>query len=78
MIYLSYVAVYGNAEGLVLENTVPVEPVNWYGRAKRQAEMACCRRVSPEFSVAVVRPALVYGPGGEEWSGRFIKSVQGN
>jgi nucleoside-diphosphate-sugar epimerase len=76
MIYLSSVAVYGSAEGLVLEDTVPVEPVNWYGNAKRQAEMACCRRVSPEFSVAVVRPSLVSGPGGEEWSGRFIKSVQ--
>jgi UDP-glucose 4-epimerase len=75
-LYLSSIAVYGGATGAVSEDTAPVEPLNWYGRAKRHAEIACQQRASDSLAVTILRPSLVYGPGGEEWSLDFIRSIR--
>jgi nucleoside-diphosphate-sugar epimerase len=75
IIHMSSVAVYGNALGVVGENTPPAEPVSVYGEKKRAAEKACQAASSRDLSVAVVRPSLVYGPFGEEWTTRYIKQI---
>jgi nucleoside-diphosphate-sugar epimerase len=76
LVYLSSATVYGAATGNVDEWTPPLSPINWYGRAKSQAERACHAKVSPSFHVAILRPTLVYGPAGEEWFLRFMRSIK--
>jgi nucleoside-diphosphate-sugar epimerase len=76
LIYFSSVAIYGGASGNVDEWTPPLPPINWYGRAKSQAERACQSKASPSFHVAILRPTIVYGPGGEEWFLRFMRSIK--
>ena len=75
LIYLSSVAVYGAALGMVTEDTPPLAPVNLYGERKRAAEAACQAAADPKLRVAVLRPSLVYGPFGEEWTARFIRQI---
>ena len=75
LVYLSSVAVYGDRTGDIHELSAPIEPINWYGRAKAHAERMCKERASDALRIAVLRPSLVYGPGGEEWSANFIRSV---
>lgn len=43
----------------------PAYPVSMYGQSKLQAEIAVLRRKSQRW-VAIVRPAVVYGPGDRE------------
>jgi nucleoside-diphosphate-sugar epimerase len=76
LIYFSSIAVYGAASGDIDEWTPPLSPINWYGRAKSEAERACWSRASPSFHVAILRPTLVYGPDGEEWILRFARSIK--
>ncbi|WJR81416.1 NAD(P)-dependent oxidoreductase [Bradyrhizobium sp. NP1] len=75
LIYMSSVAVYGNARGIVTEDTSPVPPVSLYGRSKYAAEQACRAAAGQRLAVAVLRPSLVYGPYGEEWTARYIASI---
>jgi nucleoside-diphosphate-sugar epimerase len=75
VIHLSSVAAYGNAAGRVDEDTAPVAPINPYGQDKLVAEGYCQSAASRSMCVVVVRPSLVYGPSGEEWTGRFIRGV---
>jgi nucleoside-diphosphate-sugar epimerase len=74
LIYLSSTAVYGHCDGDVDENT-PSRPYTPYGQAKVEAERLCEAASAPEFQVAVLRPSLVYGSGGEEWTERFVRAL---
>ncbi|MBN9008482.1 MAG: NAD(P)-dependent oxidoreductase [Rhizobiales bacterium] len=76
LVYLSSIAVYGAASGDVDEWTPPAAPISWYGRAKSHAERACEANASSSFRVAILRPTLVYGPSGEEWLLRFVRSIK--
>jgi len=63
--HLSSVAVYGTVEGAVEEDApidTPIPPGDLYARSKREAE-AAARAVEArsDFSLAVLRPAAVYG-----------------
>jgi 2-alkyl-3-oxoalkanoate reductase len=49
--------------------------VNPYGQRKYAAERVCQIAAGPQLTVAVVRPSLVYGPYGEEWTTRYIMSI---
>ncbi len=63
ILFTSSVAVYGLPEGEADEDT-PCRPFNDYGRTKLEAE-AVFRRwagASPERSLAIVRPTVVFGP----------------
>ena len=71
-IYISSVAVYGEALGLVCEDTRPVGPLSQYGAGKRNAEAICARFASDRLTVSVIRPTLVYGPFSEQWTLPFI------
>src|SRR6476660_1223214 len=59
-IYLSSIAVYGDAEGDVTEDAPLAGDVGWYGSVKRLAEEACRARASGTLQIAVLRPSLVY------------------
>jgi nucleoside-diphosphate-sugar epimerase len=75
VVHMSSVAIYGSAEGLVTEDTAPVEPVNPYGRGKLTSEGDCARVASPEMPVAVLRPTLVYGPFSDLWTTPYIRRL---
>jgi UDP-glucose 4-epimerase len=74
-VHMSSIAVYGNVLGVVTEDTPPLPPVNPYGQRKQAAELACQAVAGPQLAVAVLRPALVYGPYGTEWTTRYIKEI---
>lgn len=76
VVYLSSTSVYGNASGELDELSPSVEPLNWYGRAKLHAEREVLSRASTDLHVSVLRPALVYGPRGREWSLDFMESIK--
>jgi nucleoside-diphosphate-sugar epimerase len=75
LVHMSSVAVYGNALGVVTEETRPVAPVSSFGESKLAAEEACRAASGANLTVAVVRPSLVYGPFGDEWTTRYIKQI---
>jgi UDP-glucose 4-epimerase len=71
-VHLSSVAVYGDAEGLVNENTSAVGRLSPYARGKLASEADCRLIASPDMAVAVLRPALVYGPHSDLWTTPYI------
>lgn len=75
LIYLSSVAVYGGTLGQVDEETIPVSPISAYGLRKQEAEEQCRAAAGRALSVAVVRPALVYGPFGNLWTTTYIRRI---
>lgn len=67
IIYLSSMAVYGDATGLVDETATLRGNLGPYSAAKVAAE-----RLAAAYPYAVVlRPGCVYGPGSAQWSTRF-------
>jgi nucleoside-diphosphate-sugar epimerase len=74
IVQFSSIAVYGDARGVVTEAD-PTSPVDQYGAEKVAAEYLCKHAAGPDLTIAIIRPALVYGPHGEEWTGRFIRGI---
>ena len=72
VIFMSSVAVYGDATGRVEEGTAPVGALTAYGASKRQAETICREMGDEAMSVVALRPTLIYGPFSEQWSMPFI------
>ena len=72
IVHISSMAVYGGMNGTVDEAAV-LQPATRYAHAK-----AACEGVVQEFTSAggdavILRPACVYGPGGEQWVGRICR-----
>ncbi len=66
-IYLSSMIVYGDSAPIgssrvISEQTRPI-PANAYGSSKLQAEQGLLAMNDAHFTVAVIRPPMVYGPG---------------
>jgi UDP-glucose 4-epimerase len=64
-IFLSSMSVYGDCRaqnGVIDSSTVPA-PADHYGISKLQAEQALRELESMEFTIAIVRPPIVYGKG---------------
>lgn len=61
-VFLSSESVYGMETGKIDRQTAP-NPISHYGKSKWQAEQQLQELVSESFSVAVVRPPMVYGKG---------------
>lgn len=67
-IHLSSVAVYGGSTtepiGTVAEDfpSRPMERGNWYGRSKRDAELAVWREAERGLQAIALRPCVIYGP----------------
>ncbi len=72
IVYLSTVAVYGEAGGVVVEDTAPVAPVTSYGAGKLKAEATCQAFAGEPMSISVIRPTLVYGPFSEQWTVPYL------
>ena len=60
-IFLSSISVYGITTGAITADT-PTIPATHYGRSKLAAESMLAALADDIFSVAVLRPPLVYGP----------------
>jgi nucleoside-diphosphate-sugar epimerase len=68
VVHLSSIAVYGGAQGDVDETTPLVSPEGTgYAHWKAAAEAACLQAAATGLDVVVLRPAIVYGPGSEQW-----------
>ncbi len=61
-IFLSTMSVYGMDKGVITENTEP-KPKNNYGKSKLQAEQELAKLQDDVFTVAMLRPPMVYGNG---------------
>jgi N-acetyllactosaminide 3-alpha-galactosyltransferase len=62
-IFMSTMAVYtGNREKVITEETIPM-PVTAYGESKLQAEWLISELEDRDFSVAILRPPMIYGKG---------------
>jgi len=69
VVHLSTVEVYGNASGEVREGHA-LHPSNAYGRDKLAAEGVCEAARAGGLEVAILRPAIVYGPFSRWWTER--------
>lgn len=61
-IFLSSMSVYGIDNGLINKDT-PLQPNNAYGKSKIEAEKLINILQDDSFSVATIRPPMVYGKG---------------
>ncbi|MFW0780889.1 NAD-dependent epimerase/dehydratase family protein [Rossellomorea marisflavi] len=61
-VFLSSMSVYGIDEGHISQESVP-NPTSFYGKSKLEADQLLGRLDSEDFSVAIVRPPMVYGKG---------------
>ncbi len=62
-IYISSVKVYGEGSDTPLDEASPCHPEDPYGRSKLKAEEYLQTLQDPEFTISIVRPPVVYGPG---------------
>lgn len=76
IVHLSSIAVYGNAEGVVNEDTALTAPVNHYGRAKRVCEQIVADYVHDGGDAVVLRPSCVHGPGSDLWTARLARLLR--
>lgn len=61
-IFLSSMSVYGIDNGIIDRTTV-LKPKSNYGKSKKEAEDLINRLYDDSFTVAIVRPPMVYGKG---------------
>jgi nucleoside-diphosphate-sugar epimerase len=62
-IYVSSVKVYGEGSDTALNESSVCSPEDPYGRSKLKAEEYLQSLQGPDFTVSIVRPPVVYGPG---------------
>ena len=68
VVYLSSVAVYGEAPGRVDETAVAHGILTPYAESKREAEALCRAAAAEGLETVILRPTLIYGPFGETWT----------
>lgn len=61
-IFLSSMSVYGVEEGTITYDT-PLKPKNAYGKSKIEAENLIKKLTNDLFTIAIIRPPMVYGKG---------------
>lgn len=76
-IYMSSMSVYGLEESreLITINT-PTNPNTNYGKSKLQAEQKLQELEDDNFTVSLLRPPMVYGPGAPGNLGKLFKAVR--
>ena len=76
-IYISTVGVMGHANGHPLNENSPYNPnPNAYSKSKAKTEQELLKIAKKEgIDLRIIRPAFVYGPGGEYGVGLVIKNV---
>jgi nucleoside-diphosphate-sugar epimerase len=74
-VQFSSAAVYGEATGLVREDTPPT-PIDDYGRCKAEMERRLVQLASGSGTqVIVLRPSIIYGAFSESWTIRYVERV---
>ena len=76
-VFISTVAVYGEDEERVSENTV-CNPVTPYGKSKLEAEKELLKLSEDSFIVSIIRPPMVYGknaPGNIDSLVKLVKKL---
>lgn len=76
IIHLSSMAVYGAATGLVDEASPLDAGGSAYAAAKIDSEAVIGRTVAGGRSAVILRPGIVYGPGGQQWIGRICRLLR--
>lgn len=74
-VFFSTASVYGMDEGIITRETIPT-PNSHYGKSKLQAEKALRALHDETFTVAILRPPMVYGPGCKGNYRRLVKLAQ--
>ncbi|MBN8533084.1 MAG: NAD-dependent epimerase/dehydratase family protein [Rhizobiales bacterium] len=69
LVHFSSTAVFGGSEGLVGDNAPFAANVDAYGRAKIECENLV--RAASGIESVILRPALIHGPGAEQWTARI-------
>jgi nucleoside-diphosphate-sugar epimerase len=69
LVHFSSTAVFGGTEGLVGDNAPFSTDVDAYGRAKIECESLV--RAASGIEAIILRPALIHGPGAEQWTARI-------
>ncbi|MDO5115682.1 MAG: NAD-dependent epimerase/dehydratase family protein [Synergistaceae bacterium] len=66
-IQMSSIIVYGNSAPIgkekIITKETPVNPDNFYGDSKLQAETGILKLLDEQYSVAILRPPMIYGKG---------------
>lgn len=65
-IFMSSIIVYGSGnvgENRVIDWNTPMDPDNFYGDSKVQAEKGLLPLQDEHFHVVILRPPMIYGPG---------------
>lgn len=72
VVYLSSVAVFGEVEGTVTEESASGALRSAYAAAKLEAETVCHAFSQRAVPVVILRPTIVYGPFSESWVVEFV------
>lgn len=72
IVHISSMAVYGKTDGTV-DEAATLQPANRYARAKAACEAVVQTFIAGGGDAVILRPACVYGPGGEQWVGRICR-----
>jgi nucleoside-diphosphate-sugar epimerase len=72
IVHISSMAVYGAMNGTV-DEAAALQPASRYAHAKAACEAVVREFISAGGDAVIMRPACVYGPGGEQWVGRICR-----
>lgn len=64
-IHCSTISVYGRTLGGIIDERTPCNPIDDYGRQKLAIEQALLAAYDGRFDFAILRPAAVFGTGGQ-------------
>lgn len=75
-VHFSSIAVFGNAEGEIGDDFPVGQNVDAYGQAKIECEHLVRNAQRLGLRTVILRPALIYGPGSEQWTGRIARLLR--
>lgn len=77
-VHFSSIAVFGNAEGEIGDDFPVGQNVDAYGQAKIECEHIVRTAQEAGLRTVILRPALIYGPGSDQWTGRIARLLRWN
>lgn len=75
-VHFSSIAVFGNAEGEIDDDFPVGQNVDAYGQAKIDCEHLVRKAQQEGLRTVILRPALIYGPGSEQWTARIARLLR--
>lgn len=71
LVHFSSTAVFGQSQGLIGDDAPFGSDVDSYGQAKIECEHLVRAAQSAGLETVILRPALIFGPGAEQWTARI-------